>query len=379
MRALMLLAFAALSLTLTACANEKAPAPVGSPIQLGPKELGPKDGTPPIKERGRTIEVSRVPYPTQIETAAATPATPPGGWHPWYTKRHNVTSAEFSVAIAANDGRLFRVTSEELARQIGNLGLPAPSTAFGLSEWIDPSKNKDIRIIDCADNVLRKKYMSRVDSTGKIFDMRWKREHCAPGEKFLAYKGNPFISLFCGNILTDIPEEKPRVTQVAATTQIIQGCDSSTRTVTVHVWSRSLMTPDQRFLTDMAIEASKKRSLTEEGFKTADSFSRSVGGKLRNSQTRHFGDAPSTVKVSYIETQYGKVFWEMPVADLVTVEGVASREFSINEIAGKTLRFVFSDEDVLSPAMSQVGKREIRLFWDEWGRNCAMNVHAVRP
>jgi hypothetical protein len=146
-------------------------------------------------------------------------------WSPWYTKRQNLTRAEFIEAIRTNDRRLLRVEASEYFRAWGMDDIPVTEVPQQVITFLQSSEVQDV---PCTPALLRKVTLAAVNIRTGATRYTLNREVCYAGERLLLWREVPIVSLGCGNVgrakerrRVEAPPAQPRerVTQTTITTQ----------------------------------------------------------------------------------------------------------------------------------------------------------------
>jgi hypothetical protein len=295
----------------------------------------------------------------------------------WMTKRTNWTREQFAAAIGEDDRRLLRVSSSQYARELGSVGMPSPTPEEGsqaLADWLLNSGR--IVVVECSERILAIHNMSRTNAGGTKIDYGWQRKVCYPGESILALKSDdgritPFLSLGCGNIMIEKPQ------------QVV----SAPRSTACKAWILRLRPWDIGALVSAGFDEDDLRSAAagERGyFGKNNSFPRIYGrkarekaaaGKLRHSRTPHdvvIRMEANDGNVLLPETKLsitGK--YDYDVTALFRRHGLVSRDDWVI-----TLRYY---QKTLSPPLGQSSDLFLqKVGGEEWeAKDCVFSVHSL--
>jgi hypothetical protein len=277
-----------------------------------------------------------------------------------------------------------RVPCEVLVRQMveGHADLQLPfESCEGAAAAI---ASDDYQIIACRDEMFqRDNWLTVTNAKGTEWGT-WHRK-CLPGEKVLAYKGSPLISTTCLNVdIPALPQKAPPVASApppakpAAPTFVTGACPSG-YTLIANAWSMKTL-PSGKLLPGMKeeaeslIQAANERD-SQEAMKLAayqpEAFSRTLGKRLRE-EVKVRAPIAADLLIRYLDPQTAKVVRELGTIRME--RGVGSFRFS--EDPRSYIIETIWPPDFVSPAMSG-GERRVRMFPNEWGKFCAMNVHGA--
>ncbi len=307
-------------------------------------------------------------------------------WSPWLVTRQNVTREEFARAIESNDRKVLRVDAIEFARAWESMGIPAGQELRQVAAFI---RSGDVGEMDC-DQSINRFELARVNHQGKV-DFNLARRGCYPGEKFLVWKGQTFVSLGCGNPMRERERPKVRQTAVAipAPGPLPKGCPD-VHTLKMNVWpSSALNFPGVQ----QAIAAAEAAKVPD--FRNESRMSRHLGGELRAEAGRNpnfqRSSTPHLFRMSLIRVdQNDRVIAEQPLGDY-EVTGLREFKFTREQLSWDAIRIVDLREEMRSPVFHSISSlREARFYntslfrglpMGEWSTNptpdCVMNVHAI--
>jgi len=314
------------------------------------------------------------------------------GWSPWFVKKGNLSREQFARAIEANDQKILRVSAKEFAEVWGNQGLPVPPDLAGAATFL---RSSEVSEVPCTSELINQLHLARVNTRTGVVDFNYVRLGCYAGEKFLAWKGQVFVSLGCGNPaqerkqVTEVPPRQLLPTPPVAGT-VPPDCPE-VYTLKVNVWSPvALKFPG----VEQAIAAAES-SKDDEGFRDASRLSRKLGGALRAEAARNSSfqrsATPRLFRMSLIRVDKDdRVLAEQPLGDYM-VTGLREFKFTRAQLAWDAIRILDLREEMVSPVFHpRSSLREIRFYntrifrnleMGEWDTNpvpdCVMNVHAI--
>lgn len=316
------------------------------------------------------------------------------GWSPWFVKKQNLSREQFARAIEINDRKILRVEAREFARIWGNMGLPVVEDPGQVAAFI---RSGEVSEVSCASDpeLIGRLHLARVNTRTNAVDFNLVRRACYPGEKFLAWKGQIFVSLGCGNPAQERGKQRPTPAAVPVLPSPVVGVVSpgcpEIYTLKINVWpSAALKFPG----VEQAIAAAES-SKDDEGFRDASRLSRKLGGALRAEAARNPAFQRSATsrlfRISLIRVdQSDRVTAEQPLGDHL-VTGLREFKFTRAQLQWDAIRILDLREEMRSPVFhSKTSLREIRFFntrvfrnltMGEWDTNpvpdCVMNVHAI--
>jgi len=292
-----------------------------------------------------------------------------------------------AVEYAQRDKRQFvkwlqsgkkRVACDVLVRQMAEAHNLEFEGCVGAIMAIERDEN--FAVVACTDVMFsRDNWLVVTNPKGTSFGV-WHRK-CLPNERVLVYKGRPIISSTCGNVA--IPVSAPSTVVAAPKPQpaiaVTRECSKGFALVG-NAWSYQTLPESFREMTRELVAVAESRDTyggqNLDGYK-GDAFSRTLGGPLRKEVGIRAPLLGAEIPVRFVDkdTRTGWLLVE-PVGTMRVVNGVGVFKFS-EDPRGRIIETAWPTH-FLSPVISG-GERLLRLFPEEWGKHCTMNIHGLVP